>query len=90
MNWIVSIVIFAVMATIAIAGIMYGLATDDEAVFADNAQFDRDMIPLQVGCAGYDEEAVEGCSVVSQVVSAINSRVGFLTRFPSRNGVRSA
>lgn len=65
-----------VVSVALLAWVFYGVATGEEAGFA-HAERVWDHVPLTVGCAGYVPAEDEACDIAEDVVSTINTRLGF-------------
>lgn len=74
---IITIVVVAVIALGALAGVIYGVTTHTEVTFDENAAPWPDGPPLGVSCYGYTPELSSRCDVVEQAFDAFNTRVGF-------------
>lgn len=73
---IVALVVFSVVCAAAIALVIVGVTTHEEAGFANsNARWGR--VPLTVACAGYTPADNPACETVGDVVGVLNHRLGF-------------
>lgn len=69
-------VAFLSILTLAIVGVIYGVATHEEPGFT-NPDYRWEHAPLSVACSGYTPADEDACDVASEAVSRVNSRLGF-------------
>lgn len=74
-TWVM-VVAFAAIAVTALALAIVGVATHEEPGLTNPAAR-WDHVPVSVSCAGYVPADDSACSTVSDVVSTVNSRLGF-------------
>ena len=67
---------FSIIFVLALAGVIYGVATHEEPGFA-NADYRWASTPIDVSCRGYVAADDEACDAASTAVSWVNSRLGF-------------
>lgn len=74
-SWKFMALIVAVLAVVAIAGVIFGVATHEEPGLS-NPEARWDHAPLTVRCTGYSE-GFEGCDAVLSAMDTLNARLGF-------------
>jgi hypothetical protein len=74
-SWKFTAIIVAVLAVCAIFGVIYGVATHEEAGLS-NPEARWDHVPLTVYCEGYPT-GTEGCDAVTSAMDTVNTRLGF-------------